>query len=78
MKGKVTLIGCPKLDAVNYAEKLTQIFSNNAIRSITVARMTVPCCGGLPFAVMRALEMSGKNTPVKVVIISPDGHIVSD
>lgn len=78
MKGKVTLIGCPKLDAVNYAEKLTQIFSNNAIRSITVARMTVPCCGGLPFAVMRALEMSGKNIPVKVVIISPDGHIVSD
>jgi len=77
MKDKVTLIGCPKLDMVNYAEKLAQIFSNNEIKRITVVRMTVPCCGGLPFAVMRALELSGKNIPIEVVIISPDGKIIS-
>lgn len=74
--GKVVLIGCPKLDAVNYAEKLTQIFQFNDIKSITVTRMTVPCCGGLPFAVKNALVMSGKDIPVNVVTISPDGKIV--
>lgn len=76
MQNKVTLIGCPKLDAVNYAEKLTQIFAYNDIRSITVTRMTVPCCGGLPFAVKNALEMSGKKIPLHIVTISPDGKIV--
>ena len=76
MKNKVTLIGCPKLDAVNYAEKLTQIFANNDIRSVTVARMTVPCCGGLPFAVKTALENCGKKIPLHVAIIGPDGKIV--
>ena len=73
MKGKVTLVGCPKLDGVNYAEKLTQIIANNDINSITVTRMTVPCCGGLPFAVKTAVEASGKKIPVSVVTISPDG-----
>lgn len=77
MKDKVTLIGCPKLDAVNYAEKLAQIFQYNSIRSITVTRMTVPCCGGLPFAVKNALEMSGKQIPLHIVTISPDGSIAS-
>ena len=76
MRGKVVLIGCPKLDAVNYAERLTQILTYNDIRSITVTRMTVPCCGGLPFAVKNALEMSGKEIPLNIITISPDGQIV--
>ena len=72
----VTLIGCPKLDAVDYSEKLTQIFKYNNIRSITVTRMTVPCCGGLSHAVKTALENSGKNIPLHIVTISPDGKIM--
>lgn len=76
MKNRVTLIGCPKLDGVNYAEKLAQIFQYNDIRSITVTRMTVPCCGGLPFAVKNALAMCGKQIPLNIVTISPDGRIV--
>ena len=77
MRGKVTLIGCPKLDSVNYAEKLAQIFANNDIRSITITRMTVPCCGGLPFAVQNALQMSEKKIPLHIVTISPDGRIMA-
>jgi NAD-dependent dihydropyrimidine dehydrogenase PreA subunit len=76
IQGKVTLIGCPKLDAVDYADKLTAILENNAIKSITVTRMTVPCCGGLPYAVKEALERSGKDIPLSVVTISPDGRII--
>ena len=76
MQGKVVLIGCPKLDAVNYAEKLAQIFTYNDIKSITVTRMTVPCCGGLPFAVKTALEQCGKEIPLNVITISPDGQII--
>lgn len=76
MRGKVTLIGCPKLDGVNYAEKLAAIIVNNDIRSITITRMTVPCCGGLPFAVKNAVSMSGKDIPLNIVTISPDGRIV--
>lgn len=76
MQNKVTLIGCPKLDAVNYAEKLAQIFAYNDINSITVTRMTVPCCGGLPFAVKNALEICGKKIPLNIVTISPDGKIL--
>jgi NAD-dependent dihydropyrimidine dehydrogenase PreA subunit len=75
MGGKVTLIGCPKLDGVNYAEKLTQIFQYNNIRSITVTRMTVPCCGGLPYAVKSALENCGKVIPLQIVTIRPDGTL---
>ena len=78
MKNKVTMIGCPKLDAVNYAEKLTQIFANNNIRSVTVTRMTVPCCGGLPFAVKTAIEQSGKNIPLNIVVITPNGEILPE
>ena len=77
LAGKVLLIGCPKLDAVQYAQKLSEIFAANNIRSITVARMTVPCCGGLPFAVNTALENCGKQIPVQTVIISPDGQVVT-
>lgn len=76
MKNRITLIGCPKLDGVNYAEKLTQIFQSNHIRSITVTRMTVPCCGGLPFAVKNALAMSGKDIPLHIVTIKPDGSLL--
>lgn len=76
IKGKVLLIGCPKLDMVNYAEKLTQIFANNDIRQITVVRMTVPCCGGLPFAVDNAIKASGKEIPLNIITISPNGEIV--
>ena len=76
IRNRVTLIGCPKLDMVDYSEKLTQIFEHNDIKSITVARMTVPCCGGLPFAVKKAIEASGKNIPMQVVTISPDGNLI--
>lgn len=76
MKNRITLIGCPKLDAVSYGEKLTEIFQNNAIRSVTVARMTVPCCGGLTYAVKTALENCGKEIPLYIVTISPKGEIM--
>ena len=76
IRGKVTMIGCPKLDAVSYAEKLTEIFRHNDIRSVTVTRMTVPCCGGLSFAVKTALDQSGKKIPLNIVTISPDGKII--
>lgn len=76
IKNRVTLIGCPKLDGVDYSQKLTQIFLHNEIRSVTVARMTVPCCGGLSFAAKTALENSGKNIPLYVITISPDGQII--
>lgn len=76
MKNRVTLIGCPKLDMVDYSEKLTQIFKYNNIRSITVTRMTVPCCGGLSYAVQTAVEYSGKQIPLHIVTITPDGNIM--
>ena len=76
MKGKVTLIGCPKLDAVDYSEKLTEIFSINNISDVTVLRMEVPCCGGLEMAVRRALQNSGKDIPCSVVTISVKGEII--
>ena len=76
MRDKVTVIGCPKLDMVDYSEKLTEIFKSNNIHSVTVTRMTVPCCGGLPFAVKKAIENSGKNIPLQIVTISPDGRII--
>lgn len=75
MKGKVTLIGCPKLDGVDYAEKLTQILSNNKIKSVSVVRMSVPCCGGLVQAVKRAFQMSNTMIPWSVVTIGTDGVI---
>ena len=75
IRGKVTLIGCPKLDGVDYSEKLTQILKNNDIRSITVLRMVVPCCGGMEFAVKNALRESGKLIPWQVVTLGIDGRI---
>ena len=76
MRGKVTLIGCPKLDAVDYAEKLTAILKENDIRSVTIVRMEVPCCGGLQMAAQKALQESGKFIPWQVVTVSIDGRIL--
>ena len=76
MRGITVLIGCPKLDAVDYAVKLGAIFAYQNIKSVTVTRMQVPCCGGLEFAVRRAIEDSGKQIPLQVVTISPDGEIL--
>ena len=75
IRGKVTLVGCPKLDGVDYSEKLTQIIQNNDIQSVTVVRMEVPCCGGIEFAVRRALQQSGKFIPWQVVTVRIDGSI---
>ena len=76
LRGRVTLIGCPKLDSVDYAEKLAQVFLQNEIRSVTVLRMEVPCCGGLEHAAVTALKNSGTFVPWQVVTISTDGRIL--
>lgn len=76
MKGKITLIGCPKLDGADYSEKLTEIIKNNDIRSVTILHMEVPCCGGLEMAVKKALQNSGKFLPWQVVTISTEGQIL--
>ena len=76
MRGKVTIIGCPKLDAVDYTDKLTQIIRDNDIKSVTIVRMEVPCCGGLQRAAENALRNSGKFIPWQVVTISRDGRIL--
>lgn len=76
MKGKITIIGCPKLDAIDYSEKLTQIIKNNDIKNVTVVRMEVPCCGGIENAVKKALQDSGKFIPWQVTTISIDGKIL--
>lgn len=75
MKGKITLIGCPKLDDTDYSEKLTEIIATNDIKSVTVVRMEVPCCGGLEAAAKKALQVSGKFIPWQVVTLSLDGKI---
>ena len=76
IKGHITLIGCPKLDAVDYSEKLTEILLRNDIKSVTVVRMEVPCCGGLEHAAKTALQKSGKFLPWQVVTLSTDGRIL--
>lgn len=78
MKGKITLIGCPKLDSVDYSEKLMEIIRNNDIKSVTILRMEVPCCGGLEMAAKKALQESGKFIPWQTVTISIDGKILDD
>ena len=75
IRGKVTLIGCPKLDEGDYAEKLSAILAQNDVKSVTVARMTVPCCGGIQRAAEAAVAASGKNIPLHVAVISPDGAL---
>lgn len=78
IRGHITLVGCPKLDSVDYSEKLTEILKKNHIRSITVVRMEVPCCGGIENAVKKALQASGKLIPWNVVTISTDGRILDN
>lgn len=73
IEGKITLMGCPKLDMVDYSEKLTEMFASNTIRSITLTRMEVPCCGGLEYAVKQAIAASGISFPLKVVTIGING-----
>ena len=75
-KSCVTIVGCPKLDPVDYSKKLTEIIRENDIKSVTIVRMEVPCCGGLELAAKKALQASGKFIPWQVVTISLDGHII--
>ena len=78
MKGRITLIGCPKLDDIDYTDKLTEIIGNNDIKDVTIVRMEVPCCGGLQRAAENALKNSGKFIPWRVVTISRNGEVISD
>ncbi len=78
LRGKVCLVGCPKLDQIDYTEKLTQIITNNNIKSVTLIRMEVPCCGGLQYAAEEAIKASGKFLQWRVVTISIDGKILED
>lgn len=78
MKNKVALIGCPKLDGVDYTEKLTEIIKNNDIKSVTMTRMEVPCCGGLEYSTVEALKASGKFIPWDVVTFSLDGKVLDN
>ena len=77
MHGKVTIIGCPKLDEGDYSVKLADILRRNTVRSVTVARMSVPCCGGIEQAARRAVTASGKDIPLSVVTLSPEGRVVA-
>lgn len=78
MRNKITLIGCPKLDAIDYGEKLADILRNNELKSVTVLRMEVPCCSGIANAVRQALIDSGKMIPWRVITIATNGEIVED
>lgn len=76
INGKITLIGCPKLDSADYSEKLTEIIKQNDIRSVTVVRMEVPCCGGIELAVKKALQNSGKFIPWQIITVTSEGKII--
>lgn len=78
MRGHVTLVGCPKLDGVDYSEKLTEILKANTVKSVTLVRMEVPCCGGMENALKKALTACGKLLPWQVVTLSVDGRILED
>ena len=78
IKNHITLVGCPKLDSVDYSEKLTEIIRTNDIKSVTVVRMEVPCCGGLELAAKKALQQSGKFIPWQVVTVTVDGRLVEE
>lgn len=78
MRGRITLVGCPKLDQIDYSEKLAMILAANEIRSITLVRMEVPCCGGLNVAVKKAMDYAESKIPSRVVTISLDGKILDD
>ncbi len=76
IRNHITLIGCPKLDSVDYTDKLTAIIANNNIKSVTVVKMEVPCCGGMEYAVKNALQKSGKFIPWRIITISTDGRVI--
>ena len=76
IKDKITLIGCPKLDSTDYSEKLLAILTENDVKSVTVTRMEVPCCGGIEYAVKKAVQESGKDIPVKIATISIKGELL--
>lgn len=78
MSGKITLIGCPKLDNEDYSKKLGEIIKNNNIKSISVLRMSVPCCGGIVYAVQKAILSSGKMIPWDITVLSPDGNVIEE
>lgn len=78
MKGRITLIGCPKLDSVDYSIKLLEIIKNNNIKSVTVLRMEVPCCGGMEMAVKKAVQESGKHMLCQTVTVATDGKIIQN
>lgn len=78
MRGNITLVGCPKLDSIDYSEKLTEILAKNSIKNVTVARMEVPCCKGLELALKTALENSGKIIPWQVVTFTTEGKILEN
>ncbi len=78
IRNHITLIGCPKLDSVDYSEKLAVILRMNTIKSILLVRMEVPCCGGLEMAVQKAICQSGKDIPVQTVVISADGQVLKE
>lgn len=78
IRDHITLIGCPKLDEVDYSEKLTEIIANNDIKSVTIVRMEVPCCGGLEHAAKQALQASGKSIPWRVAVVGIDGSLTED
>ena len=76
IRGRVVLVGCPKLDEGDYTDKLTEIFRRNNVRSVTVARMEVPCCGGIQRAAEQAVANSGKRIPLTISVISAEGEIL--
>ena len=78
IKGRITIIGCPKLDEIDYSDKLTQIISSNDVKSITIVRMEVPCCAGITNATVQALKNSNKMVPWQVVTITTDGQIIEE
>jgi hypothetical protein len=78
MKNKITIIGCPKLDNTDYSGKLSEIIAGNTIKSVTVVRMEVPCCGGIEQAAIAALKSSGKFLPWQIITLSTDGEVVED
>ena len=78
VSGKVVVIGCPKLDSGDYSEKLTQILAENDVKSVTLTRMFVPCCGGMEYAVHQAIAACGKDIPLRTVTIGADGEILAD
>ncbi|HHU35823.1 MAG TPA: 4Fe-4S binding protein [Treponema sp.] len=78
MQNRITVIGCPKLDSGSYIEKLTAILTENDIRSLTVVRMEVPCCGGLAYAALEAIKASGKFIPTQTIVLSTEGDIIRE